>query len=51
MLMVAMGARRSRIHDMYFPGARGLGIHEAIPLVCSIRGVGSKMSVNIKPKQ
>jgi hypothetical protein len=50
MLMVAMGARRSRIH-IYFPGASGLGIHEAIPLVCSIRGGGLKMSVNIKSKQ
>jgi hypothetical protein len=24
---VAMGARGSEIHDIYFPGARGLGIH------------------------
>ena len=24
---VAMGARGSDIHDIYFPGARGLGIH------------------------
>ena len=27
---VAMGARRSGIHDIYFPGARGLGIHEVL---------------------
>jgi hypothetical protein len=27
---VAMGARRSEIHDIYFPGACGLGIHEVL---------------------
>ena len=27
---VAMGARGSGIHDMYFPGARGLAIHEVL---------------------
>jgi hypothetical protein len=27
---VAMGARRSGIHDVHFPGARGLGIHEVL---------------------
>jgi len=27
MLMVAMGACGSGIHDIYFPGAHGLGIH------------------------
>jgi len=27
---VSMGARGSRIHDIYFPGARGLGIHKVL---------------------
>ena len=27
---VGMGASGSGIHDIYFPGARGLGIHEAL---------------------
>jgi hypothetical protein len=27
---VAMGARGSDIHDIYFPGARGLGIHKVL---------------------
>jgi hypothetical protein len=27
---VAMVARGSGIHDIYFPGARGLGIHEVL---------------------
>jgi len=30
MLMVAMEARGSGIHDIYFPGARSLGIHEVL---------------------
>ena len=30
MLMVAMEAGGSRIHDIYFPGARGLEIHEVV---------------------
>jgi len=30
MLMVTMGARGSGIHDIYFPRARGLGIHEVL---------------------
>jgi hypothetical protein len=30
LLMVAMAARDSGLHDIYFPGARGLGIHEVL---------------------
>ena len=29
-LIVAMGASGSGIHDIYFPGARGLWIHEVL---------------------
>jgi hypothetical protein len=30
MLMVVMGARDSEIHEIYYPRASGLGIHEVL---------------------